>query len=172
MKPIKEKVDMHRHSDIHEDCFHSRGMQRSWFGFRIALQRALVQPPRGSNAPLESVRPKVPLRPRTLSANPLQTLSPEDVQAHRPGDSKCWLEGQRQPIPEAEASHLRSGHSRGPSPSPSRGGLQGWMPTARALSTRSVDGRSPSCETVKIKPAWKAHPTPPLSRHTGQIRCR
>ena len=64
MKPIKEKVDTHRHSDIHEDCFHSRGMQRSWFGFRIALQRALVQPPRGSNAPLESVRPKVP--PNTL----------------------------------------------------------------------------------------------------------
>ena len=43
-KPIKRKVDMHRHSDIHADCFHSRGMHRSWFGFRMALQRTLVQP--------------------------------------------------------------------------------------------------------------------------------
>ena len=63
-KPIKEKVDMHRHSDVHEDCFHSRGMHRSWFGFRIALQRTLVQPRGGTNALFESVRPKVP--PNTL----------------------------------------------------------------------------------------------------------
>ena len=43
-KPIKRKVDMHRHSDMQAACFHSRGMHRSWFGFRIALRRTLVQP--------------------------------------------------------------------------------------------------------------------------------
>ena len=110
--------------------------------------------------------------PETSDTNPLQMLSPEAVQAHRPDDSIHWPAGQRRPIPEAEAGHRRGGHLRGPrtpSPSPSRGGLQGWMPTARALSTRSVDGQSPSCEIVKIKPAWKAHLTPPLSGIPGRF---
>ena len=45
-KPIKKKVDMHKHSDMQAACFHSRGMHQSWFGFRIALRRTLVQPQR------------------------------------------------------------------------------------------------------------------------------
>ena len=77
--------------------------------------------------------------------------------------------GSKAANPEAEASHRRSGHFSRSTHSfalPLEGRSAGWMPTTRALSTHCVNGRSPSCEMVKIKSAWKAHPTPPLSRHT------
>ena len=70
-KPIKRKVDMHKHSDMQAACFHSRGMHRSWFGFRIALRRTLVQPQGGTNAPFECVRPKVPPETSDTKRNPL-----------------------------------------------------------------------------------------------------